>query len=239
MKLNKALLLPVIFLASLNAKAQTADQIIASHINAIGGKEVIEKIKSQVIEGELTVMGTTLDTKTSMVVGKGFRSVADFNGQEIIQAMTPTSGWIVNPLQGIMEPKPATEPEIKAAQYLLEFGGRLYNYKEKGSSVELVGTDSVDGVKTFKLKLTPKEGKPIFYFIDPSTYYVLKTETTADVNGQEAPSTSLFSDYKKTDIGYVMPHTIIQNQGFEMTVNVKKVSFNTPVDPQIFEIPKK
>jgi len=45
-------------------------------------------------------MGSTLTSISTMLVGKGFKNVANFNGQEIIQCITPTGGWMINPLAG-------------------------------------------------------------------------------------------------------------------------------------------
>ncbi|HKP32049.1 MAG TPA: hypothetical protein VJT83_04960 [Chitinophagaceae bacterium] len=223
---------------SVTASAQTADEIITKHIAAIGGKDVIKSIKSQTIQADLSVMGSSLASNTTLLVGKGFKSVADFNGQEIIQVITPTGGWMVNPLAGQIDPQPLTDEQVKGGQSVLEIGGDLLDYAAKGSKVELVGKEKVESVDAFKIKLTNKDAKEIIYFIDPATYYVVKRESTANVQGQDMTTSATFSNFKKTDIGYVMPYTTVTNQGFEITINVSKVEFNKEVDPKIFVMSK-
>jgi len=223
---------------SVSATAQTADEVVNKHIAAIGGRDVIKSIKSQVIESNLSVMGSDLSSVTTILVGKGFRNAANFNGQEIIQVVTPTSGWMINPLAGQTDPTPLPEDQVKAAQGALEIGGDLLDYAAKGSKVELAGKEKVEGVDAIKLKLTNKEGKESFYFLDPTTYYLIKRESTSNLQGQDLTVTSVFSNYKKTDIGFVMPFTTVTNQGFEITINVNKVDFNKEIDPKIFEMPK-
>jgi outer membrane lipoprotein-sorting protein len=94
-------------------------------------------------------------------------------------------------------------------------------------------------VNAYKLKLENKDGKTIFYFIDPSTYYIIKGETTTKVNGQDITTTSIFSNHTKTDIGLVIPYTtVVNNQGVKSTITVKKVEHNKDIDPKIFEMPK-
>jgi hypothetical protein len=238
MKMLRSVFAGMLLLSSAYLQAQTADEVISKHIAAIGGKDVISKITSQIVEADLSVMGSTLTSKTTVLVGKGFRNEANFNGQEIIQCVTPTGGWMINPLAGQVDPQALPEDQVKASQSAFELGGELYNYKEKGSTVELAGTENVEGVSAIKVKLTNKDGKSVLYFIDPTTYYVVKRESTSSINGQDLTSVATFSNFKKTDIGYVMPYTTVSNQGFEMTITVNKVEFNKPVDPKIFEMPK-
>ena len=227
-----------LMLVGATVNAQTADEVINKHIAAIGGKDLIKSIKSQVVEADMSVMGSTLTSTSTIVVGKGFKNVANFNGQEIIQVVTPTSGWMINPLAGQTDPTPLPEDQVKAAQSAFDLGGDLFDYTAKGSKVELAGKEKVEGVDAIKLKLTNKEGKDIFYFLDPSTHYIIKRESTISAQGQDMTMVSTYSNHKKTDLGYVMPYTTVTNQGFEITINVTKVVFNKEIDPKIFDMPK-
>jgi hypothetical protein len=238
MKMLRSVFAGMLLLSSALVQAQTADEVVNKHIAAIGGKDVISKITSQVVESDLSVMGSTLTSKTTILVGKGFKNEANFNGQDIIQVITPTGGWMVNPLAGQTDPQPLPEDQVKAAQSAFDLGGDLFDYQAKGSKIELSGKEKVEGVEAIKIKLTNKDGKESFYFIDPATYYVVKRESTSNVQGQDITAVAVFSNFKKTDIGYVMPYTTVTNQGFEITVNVNKVEFNKEIDPKIFEMPK-
>lgn len=238
MKMLRSVFAGMLLLSSALVQAQTADEVVTKHIAAIGGKDVISKITSQIVEADLSVMGSTLTSKTTVLAGKGFKSEANFNGQDIIQVVTPTGGWMINPLAGQTDPQPLPEDQVKAAQSAFDLGGDLFNYQQKGSKIELAGKEKVEGVEAIKLKLTNKEGKESMYYIDPATYYVVKRETTNNVNGQDVTAVATFSNFKKTDIGYVMPYTTVTNQGFEITINVNKVEFNKEIDPKIFDMPK-
>jgi hypothetical protein len=228
----------ILILTSSAVKAQTADEVIEKHLAAIGGRTLLNSIKSQVVESSINVMGSDLNSTTTLLVGKGFKSVASFSGQEIIQSITPTSGWMINPLAGQLDPAPMPEDQLKAALPALSIGGTLSNYKENGGKAEFSGKVETDGVTTYKIKLTDNDKKESFYFIDLANYYLVRVEAAFNFKGQESKVFSTFSNYKKTSIGLVIPYTTVRNQGFEMTITVNKVEFNTPVDPKIFEMPK-
>ena len=66
------------------AKAQTADDIINKHIDAIGGKDKISQIQTIVIDGSMQIMGNNNPYHTSIVNGKGFKNEMEFNGSKSV-----------------------------------------------------------------------------------------------------------------------------------------------------------
>ena len=58
--------------------------------------------------------------------------------------------------------------------------------------------------------------------------------------GQPVEITISFSDYQKTDFGYVIPHKIDTDMGgnFSFSATVNKVEINKEIDPEIFDMPK-
>ena len=239
MQILKSSLAMLLAVASLSVYAQTADEIVAKHIEAMGGKDAISKVKSLVIESEVSVMGQSFPSVTSIIVNKGFKNVTSVNGVEIIQCLTTDGGWSVNPMMGATTPTPMSEDEKKLGESRFDAGGPLFNYKEKGSTVELAGSDSVNGVKTTNLKVKDKNGTETILHLDPKTYYILKADSKGMVNGQEFVVTSTFSDFKKTDAGTVIPFvTNTSNQGLDIVITHTKVEVNKEIDPKIFEMPK-
>ncbi|MEP6725911.1 MAG: hypothetical protein ABJC98_08855, partial [Bacteroidota bacterium] len=89
----------VLFIAAV-LHAQTADEIVNKHIDAIGGKDKIKQITSVYLEGTTQVMGNENPTTITILNGKGYKSESDFNGQKAIQSYTDKGGWSVNPMGG-------------------------------------------------------------------------------------------------------------------------------------------
>jgi hypothetical protein len=222
-------------LGTATIKAQSVEEIVSKHLDALGGKAVISSVKSVYIESSVEVMGGEAQSTTYILNGKGYKNELDFNGAKIIQCVTDKSGWAINPMMGQTTPTDVPADQLKSSQMNLSLGGPLMDYAAKGSKVTFEGKDSVD----YKVKLTSKDGIEVVYYINNKTYFIDKAVNKVSVNGQEIETTAAFSDYKKTDAGLVLPYSqqVILPQ---VTLNItnKKIEVNKDIDPAIFEKPK-
>jgi len=117
----------------------------------------------------------------------------------------------------------------------INIGGALYEYAAKGSKVESMGKDG----NVYKIKLTTKENVEAIYLIDSTTYLVTSLMSKGKMQDQEIDITTRFSDYRKTDLGYVIPYAIDVDFGqFALSIVVKKVELNKTIDPAVFAMPK-
>lgn len=228
-------------LGTATVQAQTADELISKHIDALGGKEKISQIKSVYMEGSLNLMGNEAPVYTYILNGKGFRNEMEFNGQKIIQAVNTTGGWSVNPMMGSATPEPIPQEQYEMIKDQMVIGGSFLNYLGDGSKAQLLGKEKIDGADAYKIGLVSKDGELTTYFIDPSSFYIKKLIRTVHMAGQEAEVETVFSDYRKTDYGFAIPHKteITLPQGFTLTTSFKKVEVNKEIDPKIFEMPAK
>lgn len=240
----KFLRMPITALAALTlsvaAHAQTADEIVNKHIEAIGGKDKINALKSAIIESEIDIMGNPAPSTTTTIFGKAQLSEINFNGTKIVNCVTvDKGGWAINPMAGSTSAEPMPDEQVKASLPQLSAGGTLFNYAANGHKVELAGQEEVNGVKAWKLVVTTKEGGHFVHYIDPSTYYIVRSVAKINMGGTEMEQGVNFSDYKKTDAGNVMPfaYAIEIPTGMTLNVTVKKVTINPTIDPKVFEKP--
>jgi hypothetical protein len=222
------------------APALTVDDIIAKNLEAKGGAARWQAVKSVKMTGKMTAQGNEMPLTV-------YAMRPNFNRQEItmpagraVQAFDGTTAWIINPMLGIDTPQPVPGPAAELARNSADFDGALLNYKAKGSVIELVGTEKLDGKDVYHLKVTMKEGPVQHYLLDATTGIELRTTADVDLgNGQKQTLTTDMTNYKQVE-GIMLPHTVTQSVGGRPVVQwtIDTVEFNSVADDSIFRMPK-
>ena len=237
MKKNIFISLIVAFVAFSVSSAQDLDKILDKHFETIGQKKLL-KVKTIQATGKAVMMGMDSPFKMISQRPNKIQVTVEFQGAKIIQAYDGETAWMINPMMGSAEPMDVTGPE---ADGLIESGdldGQLWNYKEKGHTLELEGTEEVDGAEAYVLKLTKKNGNIDYYYLETESYLILKIKSKTIVNGSETEAEALLSNYQDVD-GYLMAFTIEQKYGGQtaMTIMMDEVETNVEVDDSIFSKP--
>ncbi|MBX9783174.1 MAG: hypothetical protein K2X48_07765 [Chitinophagaceae bacterium] len=239
----KTLKLAALFIAAAlsvaSVKAQTADEIISKHIEAIGGVDNWKKVASIVQTGSISFNGMEIAVVRTVLHNKGSRQDITLMGMNGYKIITPKEGWNFMPFQGGQTaPEPITDEDLKASQDEMDAQGSLFDYKAKGHTVEFLGKEDVDGTECFKIKLTQKGGKAETYFFDPKTYYIVKSVSVVKPNGQEAELTTTYSNYQKLAEGIFVPMNMgvpLGGPGMNADLILSKVEINKAVDESIFK----
>lgn len=231
--------------AALFIHAQTADDIVNKHIAATGGADKWAKVYSVKFSG-VYVMGPGMEAPvTEINVTKPFKGYySDFTWQGMTnkQAMRADSGWNYNPFGGKRESDPLSPDDIRNLNLQYDPQGMLFNYKQKGYTVDYLGMDDMDGADVYKLRLITKEGDMVYYYLDAETYYILKMVRRVKLAEKEEKSYTVFSDFRKTDFGVVLPFAAqgVDEKGTEQggPVIMKQIEVNATIDPALFDKPK-
>ena len=228
-----------LFIALSGTYGQDVDKIIQEHFKA-SGKEKMQKVKSQVLSGKSTI--TAMDIELPFVITMArpnmIRIESLFQETKMIQTYNGEKAWMLAPMMGSSEPTELSGPELKMLMSQSDMEGPLYNYKEKGNTIELAGEELIKDSPAYHLKITTSEGDVINQYIDKKSKMVVKVATTQTVGGAEKEIENLIGNYK-TIKGIAVAHTIISRMNGQTvtTVEISEVEFNKSIDPAIFGKP--
>lgn len=221
-----------LLLAAISSKAQTADEIVKKHIDAIGGAPAWQKVTSVKMIGGMNMQGTEIKVNISTIKDKGVFTDINIGGMANYMIITPVNGWMYFPIQGQKKPEAITGDQLKQMQTQLDPVEHFIDYAAKGRKVDYLGKEDVEGTECYKLKMTEKDGVVTTYYFDPSSYYTIKAVQKVKADGKEMDAATTFSNYKKLPEGIVFPMTVESPQG---PVNITAVEINTLKDESIFK----
>ncbi len=240
MKILKGIAVITAFvLAVSNSYAQTADEVVDKYFDAIGGKEKLATLKTLYSEGEMTIMNNPAPFATTISDGKGYKNEITLNGQQIITCYTVGSGWTLNPLAGVNKPAPLPADQVSIGQATFDLQGPLFDYKAKGSTLELSGREKLNGTDVFKLNLTTKDGTKMYFWVDATKWWLLKMSATFAMGGNAFEIVTISSNYQKTNAGVFMPYTVETTYpGLTVTAIAKIIDINKTIDLSVFKMPQ-
>lgn len=236
----KKLLLSLSVLITINAVAQSVDEIVQKYSANMGGLDAFNKITTAKITGTYSTQGSDFPLSIQIINGKAMRTDVDINGQPVTNCYYNGKAWKINPFAGATDPTEVTGTELNDFKAQSFLGSSLMDYKARGHKIALAGEDNVEGVKVFKIKLTAKEdGKETTYYISQVDYSLVKLVYTREIQGQEMEVESYYSEPKEINgLKFFMArNSEIEGQVFQ-TIKFEKVELNVPIDEKIFEMPK-
>ncbi len=215
-----------------SVQAQTADEIMTKHNEAMGGAKAWKDVKTMKMEMGMSQQGMEINMSYTILVDKAMRmdvSVMGMNGYQIVNG---NQGWRYMPFMGSDKVDTMKKEEIDAMKEQMDFKSKqVLDYKATGGKAEMDGKDTIDGSMCYKVKVTDKEGNASTHYIDSKTFYTMRTESTVKTDEGEKEATVVYKNYKKLPEGMVMPMSIVA-QGAEVTF--KTIEINKPVDEKIF-----
>lgn len=248
MKKMKILFFALIVTATAQIGAQTADEIISTYFENIGGAENLGKLEGLKFSASINQQGMVIPIDIVQLKNGKQMTVITFQGKEIKQGVfNGETLWSTNFMTQTAE-KSDQETTDNLKLDMNDFPDPFLNYKEKGYTVELIGNETIDGTETFKIKLTKepvtvdgnKEENITFYYFDTDNFVPIAAES--EIKSGQAKGLigqTKFSDYQEVE-GLYFPFSLSQglkDQGGQ-AITINKIELNPIVDDIEFEFPK-
>ncbi len=244
MKLRTVLVV-VAFVGIFSANAQTADDVLAKYFANTGGLEKWKALKSFTQKGKAW-QGQEFPMVIYAKAPNKIKMVINVQGTELVaQAYDGTTAWTLNPFAGGKDPVKLDDEQTKEIKDE-EFEDAFIDYKKKGHEVTLEGTEEVDGVKCFKIKLVknknnPKDDATELHFFDAENYVPIVRVSYVKVGPQKGTEVkSYMSDYQEVG-GLMFPFSIEQkiNGQTQFKSTMESITIDDIKDDTIFAFPKK
>jgi len=232
-RLTISLIFAVFAITSMSA--QDLDKILNDHFKA-SAQEKMSNSTSTTMKGKVVAMGMETEITLYQARPSNFRMEMTIMGSPMITTYNGTTGWTYAPAMGVTEPKEMGTDEVKAVLDQANMDSPLWNYKEKGNNLELLGT-SEDG-SAYKIKLTKAEGDEMVILISKETSLLSKLITHQSVNGMDTEIEMEMKDYK-TIKGVPVAHYMGSKMSGQLfsTITFESIEFNKALDSALFGKP--
>jgi outer membrane lipoprotein-sorting protein len=241
---TQAVLLFGLLAAANAAQAIGVDELIAKNEAARGGADKIAAIKTLNVSGHLRVSGGFGSIELGFAQYKkapdSVRIEASVQGLTQVQAWDGKEAWQISPFQGRKDPERLSADDAKPLADDASISGSLIDYKAKGSKVEYLGTEDVDGTEAHKLKVTLKTGDTEYVYLDPDSYLEIRVAATRKLRGTESIDVSDFGDYEQVN-GVYFPFSISTHNkdgSGDQQITIDKAEANASLDDSQFAFPK-
>ncbi len=208
----------------------TAEELVAKNLEARGGADKLRAITSLRSVGVLRLGGGTEARTVSYAVAPDkIRFEFSLQGMTAINAWDGKEAWSIQPFAGRRDPQKLSADDAKGLIIAADIGGPLLDWKAKGSRLEYLGTEDIDGTDAHKLRVTFRNGDSRVVFLDPDHFLEIRIEDHQFIRGQEQVGVTDVGEYVMVD-GVYFPFEQGQAQ-------LETIELNAAVDNAMFGFP--
>lgn len=247
--MKKIFVFAMLAMSTAFVNAQDTDSvkmILDNYFENTGGREAWSELKGIKMSAELDQQGMTIPIEVYQMADGRSATKISFQGMEISQGVFDGETlWNTNFMS--MEAEKADAEATENAKRSAKDGASPFlNYEEKGYTVELVGSETVEGVECYKLKMTKGkilvDGEEVdnvsYTYFDKENFVPIQAEQeimSGEMKGQMAYT--IFSDYQEVDGLYFAFSITNKSSMGEQAIEFDEIEVNPEVDDAIFAFP--
>ena len=214
-------------------------ELFAKFVPALGGPEKARKVHDVWTRGLVTAKtpegDMSMDVQTSMVFPDRISQQVDAPFGRMAMVATPSGAFIVGP-NAVQDLPPGMKEELlrQVRRIPLLLAQKIDDPK---LVVAAAGTEKIGDV-TARILDVSYEGASVRWYLDPTTYRILRSSHTSIGPQGEAVIVSEYSDYKIVDGYPVAFHLEVATNGQkDQTLALEECKINPGVEPKLFEKP--
>jgi len=216
------------------------NDLVQRIVAAKGGLQALKSVRTVVVDADMTVTTlrgpTIIPTKTYVVYPDKFRVDATFAGQQTIQAYNGGTAWVKDPA-GVSAAPPAMRNDF-AATVRRDTFPLLIAAAEGRLTVRPQAEEGSGGAVLKVVEVSGPGLEPMRLYIDRDYRIVRQTYATPGPDGRPTRAEEQFSDYRKVNgIDVPFKASVLRDGQKILDRMIKSVTFNTAVDPMLFQQP--
>ncbi|SNS71935.1 hypothetical protein SAMN05421640_0982 [Ekhidna lutea] len=235
-------------ITSTQAQDVSVDEIIDGYFENTGGKDAWANLKGIKMTAKVNQGGMEIPLEIVQLADGRQYTQFTFQGMTLRQGVYDGETlWGTN-FQSMKAEKSDAESTENMKLDANDFPDSFLNYKDKGYTAELLGTETIEGAETYKVKLTKEprmmDGKEVedvsFYYFDTEAFVPLAVDQEIK-QGPQAGSIgrSTMSDYQEVD-GLYFPFSLTQGvkDGPSQPLIIESIELNPEVSESTFAFPQ-
>jgi len=219
------------------AKLPTTQEILSKYVQALGGREANEKIKTRMVKGTIELAPVGIKGTVENYLSAPDKSYTKSNLQgigDIIEVYDGTTAWSLNPIQGNRD---KDGEELLQTKLISNFY-REINLDKLYPKMEVRGTEKVGDKDTYVVIATPNGLAPETFYFDVKSGLLVRADVTFVSPEGKMPTKTFYEDYREID-GIKLPYkTRVVLPQYEIVSTITEVKHGVTIEDGKFAKPK-
>jgi hypothetical protein len=213
--------------------AQSVEEIIQMHVDAIGGSANWAGVRSIQMEAESELNGKVIEIRKQIIRDSLMRvdytlhhphaGVYDKHYYILIDGVL---GWRYMPGdQNVIVPMLETDTRKRWDE--LDYEDPFVRYREKDREVQLLGIEYIHDIEYYKFNVIYPSGQQLHCYMNAQTWMIDVIDRVDAASEQQWA----LMNYRMVD-GIMLPHTI---RNLNQVIEFKRIEINAELKPEVFE----